>query len=380
MPNVKKSGLKNGILYHDAQFDDTRLLVSLLRTFHQHHGLALNYVKAIGFIKNKKGKIAGLHCWDKESKEAFELKAKVVINATGVYTERVQLMDDPEVDMSVSPSQGSHIVVDGHFLGSNTALMIPKTPDGRVLFAIPWHGKTLIGTTDHFTKKITNNPKANPEEIDFMLETAGRYMQEKPTRKDIKSVFAGIRPLVSKSKNLDTKSISRSHGISVSESGLISITGGKWTTYRKMAEDTIDKAILQSDLKFSGCKTKELVLDGGNNSAETPPPYLKVYGSNISDILKLETNDPSLQEKLHPALPYTLSQVAYACQYEMARTIEDVLSRRLRVTFLDAKAAIESAEKVAATMRSVLKKSEKWEKREILRFKKVASSYLGSGS
>ncbi len=376
LPNIKREGLKNGILYHDGQFDDTRLLVSLLRTFHQHNGIALNYVKAINFIKNKKDKIIGILCWDKETKEYFELMGKTVINATGVYTERVQLMDDPDVEMAVSPSQGSHIIVDKKFLGDNTAIMIPKTPDGRILFAIPWHDKTLIGTTDSFTKKITNNPKVNPEEIDFMLDTAGRYMEEKPTRKDIKSVFAGIRPLVSKGKILDTKTISRSHGISVSESGLVSITGGKWTTYRKMAEDTVDKAILQSDLKYAKCKTKDLILDGGLHFNKKMTGHLKIYGSNISDLNKIEKNDPVLKEKLHPDLPYTLSQVVYACKYEMARTVEDVLSRRTRATFLDAKAAIGSAEKVAALMRSILGKSDKWEKKEILRYKKVAGSYV----
>ncbi len=376
LPNIKREGLKNGILYHDGQFDDTRLLVSLLRTFHKHHGIALNYVKAINFIKNKKDKIIGILCWDKETKEYFELIGKTIINATGVYTERIQLMDDSEVEMTVSPSQGSHIVVDKKFLGNNTAIMIPKTPDGRVLFAIPWHDKTLIGTTDSFTKKITNNPKASREEIDFMLDTAGRYMEEKPTRKDIRSVFAGIRPLVSKGKVLDTKSISRSHDISVSKSGLVSITGGKWTTYRKMAEDTIDKTILQSDLKNKKCKTKDLILDGGSNFNNNTNGHLKVYGSNVSDIIKIEKNNPALKEKLHPDLPYTLSQVVYACKYELARTVEDVLSRRTRATFLNARAAIESTEKVASLMRNILGKSDKWEKKEILRYKKVAESYV----
>ena len=376
LPNIKRSGLKNGVLYHDGQFDDTRLLVSLLRTFHQHNGIALNYIKVINFIKNKNNKIIGVLCRDKETKEHIELMGKTVINATGVYTERVQLMDDENIDINVSPSQGSHIVVDEKFLGKDNAIMIPKTPDGRVLFGIPWHGKTLIGTTDAFTKKITNNPKVNPEEIDFMLETAGRYMEEKPTRKDILSTFAGIRPLVSKGKILDTKSISRSHGLFVSDSGLVSITGGKWTTYRQMAEDAVDKAILSSDLKFAKCKTQNLMLDGGENIPQNIPEHLKVYGSNMSDILKIEKENPALKEKIHPDLPYTLSQVAYACKYEMAQTVEDVLSRRLRATFLNAKAAIESAGKVAALMKSVLKKSDLWEKKEILIYKKVAGSYV----
>ena len=376
LPNIKKNGLKNGVLYHDGQFDDTRLLVSLLRTFHQHNGIALNYVKAINFIKNKKDQIIGVLCRDKATKEHFELMGKVVVNATGVYTERVQLMDDENIDINVSPSQGSHIVVDGKYLGKENAIMIPKTPDGRVLFAIPWHGKTLIGTTDTFTKKITNNPKVNPEEIDFMLDTAGRYMEDKPTRKDILSTFAGIRPLVSKGKILDTKSISRSHGISVSDSGLVSITGGKWTTYRKMAEDTIDKAILSSELKFNQCQTKELVLDGGENIPENIPEHLKVYGSNVDQIYKIEKENPALKEKLHPDLPYSFSQVVYACKYEMAQTVEDVLSRRLRATFLDAKAAIASAPKVAELMKGVLQKSDPWEKKEILGYQKVANSYV----
>ena len=376
LPNIKRKGLKNGVLYHDGQFDDTRLLVSLLRTFHQHDGIALNYVKAINFIKNKKGQIKGILCRDQETKEEFELKGKVVINATGVFTEQVQLMDDEDIDISVSPSQGSHIVVDKKFLGKDKAIMIPSTPDGRVLFAIPWHEKTLIGTTDALTKKITNNPKVNPEEIDFMLETAGRYMEDKPTRNDILSTFAGIRPLVSKGKVIDTKSISRSHGISVSDSGLISITGGKWTTYRKMAEDTVDKAILSSELKFSRCRTQKLVLDGGEKIPKNLPDHLAVYGSNVSTIHQMEKEHPALKEKLHDDLPYTLSQVVYACKYEMAETVEDVLSRRTRATFLNAQAALESSEKVAVLMKKILQKSDQWKEKEIARFKKVVSSYI----
>lgn len=376
IPNIKKRGLKNGVLYHDGQFDDTRLLVSLLRTFHKHGGHALNYTKAIRFIKDKKDKITGVLCRDKETKELFEIRATVVINATGVYTEQVQLMDDENIDISVSPSQGSHIVVDQKFLGDQQAIMIPKTPDGRVLFAIPWHGRTLIGTTDTFTKKITNNPKVNASEIDFMLETAGRYLEEKPTRKDILSTFAGIRPLVSKGKVLDTKSISRSHGISISQSGLISITGGKWTTYRKMAEDTIDKALKNSPLSFGPCKTKTLVLDGGEQPVNDAPDHLKVYGNNLKAIQQIEKLDPALKAALHPDLPYTLSLVKYACQSEMAIRVEDVLSRRLRATFLNAKAAFESTEKVAALMRKYLNKSQQWEQKEILGFKKIAKSFI----
>lgn len=376
LPNINPKGLRNGILYHDGQFDDARLLISLLGTFHKLGGVALNYAKVIDLNLDPAGKIESLTCREKESKTNFVVQAKVVVNATGVFTERIQTLDDPEVSVTVRPSQGSHLVLDKRFLGGEKAIMIPKTPDGRVLFAIPWQGRTLIGTTDAFTRKITNNPVASQDEIDFMLETAGRYLAEKPARKDILSVFAGIRPLVGSGNTTDTKSISRSHQVNVSTSGLVSITGGKWTTYRKMAEDTITASVAVANLPQVDCKTKELILDGGDSIPGSLPEYLKVYGSNAAIIRQMESEDPELAEKIHPELEYRLSQVVYACRHEMARRIMDVLGRRTRALFLHATAANEAAEKVARVMQQELGKDDIWREKEINRFRKIAASYI----
>jgi glycerol-3-phosphate dehydrogenase len=262
------------------------------------------------------------------------------------------------------------------FLKSDKALMIPKTSDGRILFAVPWHNHTLVGTTDAYTDKISNDPTVTDKEIDFMLETANEYFDEDPTRDDILSCFAGIRPLVTKGNTLDTKSISRSHGVSVSKSGMVNITGGKWTTYRKMAEDTIDKALKVSTLSFSKCNTADLKLDHGGTSVTEK--RLQIYGGFASQIMELERKDKKLAKRIHPDLPYTRAQVIWACDNELAMTVEDVLARRTRALFLNAKAAKQSAKKVAELMASTMDKSEQWQDQQVRLFKAFADGYLVS--
>ena len=376
LPNISTEGLKNGISYHDGQFDDTRLLVSLLCTYGELGGTALNYCKVTDLIKDQSGKVIGVHCKKTLEGEEFEARAKVVVNATGVFTEQFQKMDNPNVSISVTPSQGSHIVLNHKFLKSDKALMIPKTSDGRILFAVPWHNHTLVGTTDAYTDKISNDPTVTDKEIDFMLETANEYFDEDPTRDDILSCFAGIRPLVTKGNTLDTKSISRSHGVSVSKSGMVNITGGKWTTYRKMAEDTIDKALKVSTLSFSKCNTADLKLDHGGTSVTEK--RLQIYGGFASQIMELERKDKKLAKRIHPDLPYTRAQVIWACDNELAMTVEDVLARRTRALFLNAKAAKQSAKKVAELMASTMDKSEQWQDQQVRLFKAFADGYLVS--
>jgi len=376
LPNIKTDGLKNGISYQDGQFDDTRLLISMLCTYTEKGGVAQNYTEVTSLIKGSSGRIEGIMTHDKLKDKNTEYRAKVVINATGVFTEAFQKLDNPDISIAVTPSQGSHLVFDKKFLEGNTALMIPKTSDGRILFAVPWYDHTLVGTTDVYTESISNDPKVTDQEIDFMIETANAYFKRDTSRDDILSTFAGIRPLVTQGKTLDTKSISRSHSVSVSESGMVNITGGKWTTYRKMAEDTIDDAIESSTLSASPCVTHDLKLDHGGT--DTQDARLKVYGGYASQLKDLESEDTALQEKLDPALPYTMSQVVWACDNELACTVEDVLARRTRALFLNAQAAINATEKVAALMQQVLGESDDWKVRQIKEFKSFAVDYLAS--
>ncbi len=377
LPNVRKEGLVGGIEYFDGQFDDARLAVNMAQTCVEQGGVVLNYMKVEGLLKGSNGKVAGVKAHDLESGRKYELQAKVVVNATGVFVNDVLQMDTPEQKPLVRPSQGVHVVVDRSFLKGENALMLPKTPDGRVLFAVPWHDHVLLGTTDTPLDKPSLEPTALDKEIDFILQTAGQYLEKKPTRKDVLSVFAGLRPLAAPTKNASsTKEISRSHKLIVAASGLITITGGKWTTYRKMAEDTIDKAIVVAGLPMHPCNTADLRIHGGINEKSNILGSLSFYGSDAEGVRRLVSFNSALGEKLHQGYPYIQAEVIWAVRHEMARTVEDVLARRLRVLFLNAKAAIDMAPKVAELMAAELGADEAWQQRQITEFTELANHYL----
>lgn len=253
--------------------------------------------------------------------------------------------------------------------------MIPSTPDGRVLFAVPWHDHVLVGTTDTPLNKINLEPIALKSEISFVLETLGNYLDKKPTEKDVLSVFAGLRPLVMPSKEKGTKKISRDHKLFTSSSQLITITGGKWTTYRKMAEDTIDEAISIGKLKKNPCKTQDLKIHGFKNPGENSD-YLDIYGSDSTSIQDLASKVPELNEKLHPAFPHIKAEVVWVVRNEMAMTVEDVLARRLRILFLNGKVAMEMAPAVAKLMAAELNYDKAWQEEQIMKFKEVAQNYI----
>ncbi|NDK56995.1 glycerol-3-phosphate dehydrogenase/oxidase [Pontibacter fetidus] len=376
LPNVAQHGLKGGIIYYDGQFDDARLAINLAQTAAEQGGVLLNYFKVTGLLKNETDKVAGVKARDLETGEEYNLNAKVVINATGVFVNDVLQMDKPAQDPLVRPSQGVHVVLDKSFLESETALMIPKTPDGRVLFAVPWHNHVLVGTTDTPLNSASLEPTALEDEISFILDTAGQYMTRKPGRKDVLSVFAGLRPLAAPAKGTNsTKEISRSHKLMVAESGLITITGGKWTTYRKMAEDTMAQAIVTGKLQAKPCATAHLKIHG-YATPQAMTTYLDVYGSDAAGINALSSQRPELRKQLHPAFPNTQAEVVWAVQHEMARTVEDVLARRIRVLFLDAKAAIDMAPAVATIMASELGLNEAWKQDQVASFTKLANQYL----
>jgi glycerol-3-phosphate dehydrogenase len=379
-PTLKRKGLKGGILYFDGQFDDSRLAITLLRTFEDHGGTAINHAPVTALHKNAAGKVDGASLRDEETGQEYRVTAKVVVNATGVFVDSVRRMDDAGAKNMLSPSQGVHVVVDRHFLPGDSALMVPRTDDGRVLFAVPWHDHVVIGTTDTPVPEASLEPKALPEEIEFILHTAAQYMDPAPTRADVRSVYVGLRPLVKNEKtdgagstaSSNTAGLSRDHIIRISDSGLITLTGGKWTTYRRMGEDTIDRAAKQANLTQRLSVTPALHLHGWMQKAEADlADHWQVYGSDAARIQALDgANTP-----LHPQLPYTEAEVRWAARAEQARTVEDVLSRRLRALLLNAKASAEAAPKVAALLAEELGRDEAWQQAQVKEYAALAQGY-----
>jgi glycerol-3-phosphate dehydrogenase len=377
IPNIRRDNLKSGVLYHDGQFDDARLAVSLALTALEQGATLLNYFRVSGLRKNG-DKINGVLAKDQETGTEYSLKAKAVVNATGVFVDELMGMDKPGIKPMVQSSQGIHLVFDKSFLDSRDALMIPKTKDGRVLFAIPWHNRTLVGTTDTPLDAHQLEPRALEEEIRFILDAVSGYFSHSPTRNDVLSVFAGLRPLAAPQDDKQkTKEISRSHKIIVSESGLITITGGKWTTYRKMAEDTVNHVIGVAFLPHRIAVTKTLSLHGFNESMEWTNP-LFVYGSDAAAIRMISKENINWKELLDPRLPYIGAEVIWSTRNEMARSVEDILARRTRALFLDARAAISMAPTVAKLMAGELNKDADWEAEQVVSFLAIAKNYLVS--
>jgi glycerol-3-phosphate dehydrogenase len=375
MPGINSEGLFGGIVYHDGQFDDARLALSIAQTIDQAGTCTMNYAKVNSLEKDESGKLVGLQVQDLLSKKKYPIKARMIVNATGVFADKILQMDNPEASKTIQPSQGIHLVLDLDFLGGKDALMIPKTRDGRVLFAVPWHGRLVVGTTDTLREKAKLEPEALQKEIDFVLETAAGYLLRKPTRADVKAVFAGLRPLARpKEGSTKTKEISRSHKVIVSPSGLVSITGGKWTTFRKMGEDTVEYWSKITGLTLAPSRSKDILLHGFAKSI--PEGHWSVYGSDAVLIQDLAKNDQHLSEKIHPDFPNILAEVVWAVRNEMAVKVEDVLSRRIRMLILDAQAAMDSAEKVAKLMALELAKDAAWIEKELADFRTVAEKYV----
>ncbi|ERM84888.1 FAD-dependent oxidoreductase [Rhodonellum psychrophilum GCM71 = DSM 17998] len=375
LPQLKEKGLHGGVVYYDGQFDDARLALSIAQTCNEMGGCMVNYAKVDALKKDANGKINGLVVRDVIGNKDYTLQAKMVVNATGVFADKILKMDQPDAVKSIQPSQGIHLVLDQSFLGGNDALMIPKTSDGRVLFAVPWQGKLVLGTTDTLREKAKLEPEALKSEIDFVLETASAYLTRQPTRADVLSVYAGLRPLAApKEGSTKTKEISRSHKIILSESNLVTLTGGKWTTFRKMGEDTVEYFAKITGQKLSKSLSAEKHLHGYTKGKAYG--HLAGYGTDALQIEALMKSDKELKEKLHPDYPYTLAEVVWAVRNEMAIKVEDVLSRRIRILFLDAKAAIQMAPKVAAIMEQELGGGEAWIQQELADFQKVAQKYI----
>lgn len=375
LPGLKQKGLYGGVVYHDGQFDDARLAINLAQSADEMGTCILNYVGINSLVKNGSGKITGLRVSDRLTQKKYTVNAKMVVNATGVFADKILKMDNPTAAKTIQPSQGIHLVLDLEFLGGKDALMIPKTRDGRVLFAVPWHGKLVVGTTDTLREKPKLEPEALQKEIDFVLETAAGYLAKKPTRQDIKSVFAGLRPLARpKEGSTKTKEISRSHKVILSESGLVTITGGKWTTFRKMGEDTVDYFTKVTGEKIPESKSLDMKIHGA--TSRVPEGHWGIYGFDAIPIQELARENKAWGELLHPDFPNIQAEVIWAVREEMAVKVEDVLSRRIRILILDAQAAIEAAPKVAELMAAEMGKDQAWIDAELMDFQKTASKYL----
>ena len=344
MPNLQPDGLRGGVLYHDGQFDDARLLIDLARTAAAHEAVLLNHSRVTSLTRDRGGRVDGVVAEDAETGRELRVRARCVVNATGPFSDAVRQMDTPHAPPIIAPSQGVHLVLEASFLSGSVAVMVPETPDGRVIFLIPWHGRVLVGTTDTPLQKIgrpETEPEAQASEVDFLLETAGRYLCRRPTRADVRSVFVGIRPLVRGGEGTRTAALSRDHTLRVSDAGLLTVAGGKWTTYRQMAEDVVDRAAGLADLPRRPCRTVALPLH------VSPAP---------------------------PDVPSD-ADVRRFVREEMARTVEDVLARRCRTLLVDVAAARAAAPRVAAVMADALGRDDAWQRDQLASFAEIARHF-----
>lgn len=378
LPTVVPDKLAGGVEYFDGQFDDARYSLALAQTLESLGGVAINYARMVRLLKTD-GIVSGVVVRDEETGTDFEVQARVVINATGVFTDVVRILDEPQAPPMLTVSQGSHFVLPKSFLPGTHALMVPKTADGRVLFAIPWHGAVVVGTTDEGVPGALLEPRAMEMETEFLSHHVELYFGRKPKDAEVLSMWSGLRPLVRKQGTDSTAALSREHTVLVSPSRLVSVTGGKWTTYRRMGEDAVNIAAKAVGLPQAPSATQELRLYGWSEAAAEASDAeheLAAYGSEQRAIDALAAASPTLAAMLHPWLPYRLAEVAWAARHEMARTVEDVLARRTRALFLDARAAIEAAPAVAACLATELGRDEAWQQSQIEDFRKTAAGYV----
>ena len=373
LPNIETAGLRGGVLYFDGQFDDARLAVDMAKTAADQGAAVLNYCN-VTELTRERDLITGVVAHDEESGADFALSARAVVNATGVFSDALRRIDAPDALPIIRASQGVHIVLDADFLPGDSAIMVPHTDDGRVLFAIPWLGKVVVGTTDTPRDEIEADPRPLPEEIEFLLRHCARYMTRDPEPADVRSAFAGLRPLVGRAGDASTAAISRDHDVSISRSGLVTVAGGKWTTYRRMAEDTINQACLVGGLADAPCVTADLNIHGNHRHAERFGALAR-YGSDAIELRALIGRDPALGARLHPDHEYVLGEVAWAAREEMARTVGDVLARRTRLLLLDAAASIEAAPTVATCLAAELGRDDAWVAAQVQEYSSRARGY-----
>ena len=372
VPTLKGDGLLGGIVYRDGQFDDARLAIALLRTFLDLGGVAVNRAPVVGVVREG-GRVLGVEARDEESGGLLRADARVVVNAGGVFADEVRRLEDPGTPPSIRASRGSHLVLDRSVMPGETALMVPKTDDGRVLFLIPWLGKVILGTTDVAVEGMPVEPRPSSEEVAYLLDHAGRYLGRSPGQDEVRSTFAGLRPLLGRAEGGPTSRLSREHAVLTSDGGMVTITGGKWTTYRVMAADAVDRASAVGGLPRRQSTTEALRLRGATETPAEGP--LAAYGSDAAGVEALCRSRPGWDEPLHPDLPYRAGEVAWAARFELACRVEDVLARRTRALLLDARASVEAAPRVAEILAGELGKDEAWRREEVRRFEALAEAY-----
>ena len=378
IPTIRGKGLHGGIVYTDGQFDDSRLAITLARTLADLGGTALNYAAVTSLTKHN-GRITGLIACDVESGLELTIRARSVINATGVFVDNLRRLDAPESEPLLTLSQGAHLVLGRSFMPGDTALLVPRTDDGRVLFAIPWHDHVLVGTTDTPTNDLAIEPRPLHEEVNYLSEYVGRFLDRRPAPADILSTYAGLRPLLRGQAGSQTSKLSREHAVVVSESGLITVTGGKWTTYRRMAIDAVDHAARVANLTRVRSPTAALELHGWQQDITHGADPLSIYGEDASSVRDLGAEHPEWNDLLHPSLPYRASEVVWAARHEAARSVQDVLARRTRALFLDARASIEAAPKVASLLAAELGRDAHWQEQQLADYRALAAGYLPAG-
>jgi len=374
LPNLETAGLRGGVIYHDGQFDDARLAIALAQTAADHGATLLNYAAVTELLKAEE-LVSGVVARDLETGQAHRIRARVVVNATGAFSDALRRMDDPAAEPIIMPSQGIHLVLDRRFLPGSDAIMVPHTDDGRVVFVIPWYGRVVVGTTDTALASVPEEPLPLEEEIDFLLDTSARYLIRDPRRADVRGVFAGIRPLVRDVEAKATSAVSREHSVEVSLSGLVTIAGGKWTTYRKMAEDTVDTAAAVADLPERPCRTRTLRIHGYDPDAARHGP-LAMYGTDAPELASLMAEDPQGGEPLHPDFGLCRAQIVWAVRREMARSVADVLARRTRILLLDTRVSIALAPAVAEVMAAELSRDADWVAAQVRAFRELAEPLL----
>ncbi|MEM7586254.1 MAG: glycerol-3-phosphate dehydrogenase/oxidase [Acidobacteriota bacterium] len=376
IPSINPDGLRGGTLYYDGQFDDARLAIHLAATAVGQGATLLNYMPVVGLLKDADGTLEGVEVRDSETGAVRRVAGRVMINATGPFTDGVRRLDRPDAPAIVAPSQGIHLVLDRGFLPGDSAIMVPHTPDGRVMFAIPWYDVAVVGTTDTPIDRVDVEPVPLEEEIHFILDTANRYLDHPATRSDVRSAFAGIRPLV-KAGEVEggTAELSRDHSVLIDAvSGLVTVAGGKWTTYRKMAEDVVDQAVVLADLELRECVTRDLPIHGYHQNADRFG-RLSFYGSDAVEVENLMQSKSGLAERVHADLELTVGEVVWACRNEMARAVDDVLARRSRAVLFDASAASEASMRVAEVMARELGRDRGWVEEQAATFRAVAAGY-----
>jgi glycerol-3-phosphate dehydrogenase len=377
LPSISEKKLSAGIVYYDGQFDDARLAINVLQTSAGMGAAVINHSPVEDLLKDISGRLDGVRIRDLLTGNSYEIKGRVIVNATGVFADEIMQLDMPGKKSLIRPSQGIHLVVDSSFLPGNDAVMIPKTDDGRVLFAVPWHGKVILGTTDTPIEQGSLEPVALEEEIDFILSTASRYLKKTPGRSDILSIFAGLRPLAAESngKSRKTREISRNHKIFVSASGLMTIIGGKWTTFRKMGEDMITRAEQVNGWNKTRSVTRRMKIWGFSDSNDLNDP-LHVYGSDKDGLMELVKKDPGMGESLSEKLQVIKARVIWAIREEMAVNIEDVLARRTRCQLLDARESIRMAPAVAQLMAREMGHNDQWIRQQVDAYRQVTLKYM----